>query len=312
MRKLISLVVLSLLVACGGNAPDTERAAEPAATSDDAGFPATVKADNGNVTLEQRPTRIVSLSATATEMLFAIGAGDQVVAVDEHSDYPAEAPTTKLSGFEPNIEAIAKYEPDLVVIADDPGDLEASLEKLEIPVMLNGAAQTLDDTYAQIERLGVATGHVAEAAELVAQMSTDIDEIVAAVPEFEQPPTYYHELDNNYFSATSETFIGDVYGLLGLENIADAAKGAASGYPQLSGEYIIEQDPDVIFLADAECCGVTAEVVAKRPGWQQITAVETDAIVELDGSVASRWGPRIVEFLRTVADEVAQLEPANA
>ncbi len=310
MRKLVAVVALSALFACGGDTAGGRQAASPPSPVE-AAFPVTVRADNGDVTLEQRPTRIVSLSATATEMLFAIEAGDQVVAADEHSDYPAEAPTTKLSGFEPNIEAIARFEPDLVVIADDPGQLEASLEKLAIPVMVNPAAKTLDDTYEQIERLGVATGHVAEAADLVARMKRDIDAVVESIPDFEEPPTYYHELDNTYFTATSNTFIGEVYGLLGLENIADGAKGAGSGYPQLSPEYIVEQDPDIIFLADAECCGVTAEAVEKRPGWQQISAVETGAIVELDGSVASRWGPRIVEFLETVADEVRQLEPAN-
>lgn len=311
MRKLALAILLLTLSACGGNGDAADERAQAAAATPAADYPVTVRADNGKVTLQQRPTRIVSLSATATEMLFAIEAGDQVVAADEHSDYPPEAPTTKLSGFEPNIEAIAKFEPDLVVIADEPGDLEASLEKLGIPVMLNGAAETLDDTYGQIERLGVATGHPAEAADLVATMQREIQEIAESVPDFDEAPTYYHELDDTHFSATSDTFIGQVYGLLGLRNIADGAKGAASQYPQLSAEYIVEQDPDIIFLADAECCGVTAEKVAKRPGWDGITAVETGAIVELDGSVASRWGPRVVEFVETVAEELRELEEAN-
>ena len=124
----------------------------------------TIDAANGKVTLDAMPTRIVSMSPTATEMLFAIGAGDQVVAADSYSNYPSDAPTTKLSAYEPNAEAIANYEPDLVVYAEDPGDLQSSLDKLKIPAISEPAAATLDDVYAQMEQLGQATGHPDEAA----------------------------------------------------------------------------------------------------------------------------------------------------
>ena len=123
--------------------------------------------------------------------------------------------------------------------------------------------------------------------------------------------TYYHELDPTFFTVTSATFIGQVYTLLGLDNIADPADADGYGYPQLSAEYIVEQDPDLIFLADTKCCGQTPETVAARPGWSELTAVTTGAIVPLDDDVASRWGPRVVDFLRTVATKVAELEPTG-
>ena len=115
-----------------------------------------------------------------TETLFAIGAGDQVIAVDDQSNYPpeAEAVMTDLSGFEPNVEAIAGYEPDLVVTSGD-DELTAQLEALGITVWAGPAATTFDEAYAQIEQLGAVTGHVAEAAELVGQMQTDLEEIAA-------------------------------------------------------------------------------------------------------------------------------------
>jgi iron complex transport system substrate-binding protein len=263
-----------------------------------------IRAANGRVTLPAPPQRIVSLSPTSTEMLFAIEAGDQVAAVDDQSDYPPEAPTTELSGFEPNVEAIASYNPDLVLVSNDTGDIVESLNKLEIPVIVHAAATTFDDVYTQIEQLGVVTGHVGDAAELVARMQDDVERIVASVPALDREITYYHELDPNYFTATSDTFIGHVYGLLGLRNIADRAKGAASGYPQLSAEYIIQADPDLIFLADTICCDVDENAVERRPGWDQISAVKNNNIVELDDAVASRWGPRVIEYLRTVADAV--------
>jgi iron complex transport system substrate-binding protein len=257
-----------------------------------------------------RPQRIVSLSPTATEMLFAIGAGGQVVAVDSNSNYPAEAPKTELSAYQPNIEAIAGYKPDLVVYSDDPGELKAGLDKLSIPVLHQPAATRLDDTYAQLDQLGRATGHEDEAGQVATTMRAEIEKIAASRPE--RPLTYYHELDKNLYSATSKTFIGQLYDQLGMKNIADAADKAGTGYPQLSAEYVVKADPDLIFLADTKCCGQSASTVAARDGWDQLTAVKTGGVVELDDDVASRWGPRVVDFLKTVAAKVQTLEAVGS
>lgn len=247
------------------------------------------------------PQEIISLSPTATEMLFAIGAGSQVIAVDEFSDYPAEAPTTKLSGFDPNLEAIATYGPDLVVIASDPGGVVKGLGKLNVPVLSEPTAETLDDSYAQLAELGTVTGHADEAASVIDAMKTQIDQIVAAAPDG-AGLSVYHELDDTYYSATSDTFIGQIYGLFGVANIADEAKGASSGYPQLSSEYIVGSDPSLIVLADGTCCGQTPAKVMARPGWGGITAVNDGSVIVIDDSIASRWGPRVVELVQQVAE----------
>ena len=253
------------------------------------------------------PERIVSLSPTATEMLFAIDAGDQVVAVDDQSNYPEEAPRTDLSGFEPNVEAIVAEDPDLVVLSEDTGDVLAGLEAADVEALVLPAATTLDDSYDQIEQLGDATGHGDEAADVVQGMKDDIEEITSSLPERSgDAPTYYHELDQTFFTATSSTFIGQVYGLVGLENIADSADDG-SGYPQLSAESILDANPDLIFLADTKCCAQNAETVAARPGWASLDAVTSGRVIELDDDVASRWGPRVVDLLRTVADQVARV-----
>jgi iron complex transport system substrate-binding protein len=272
----------------------------------------TVRAANGSVTIAKRPERIVSLSPTATEMLFAIGAGDQVVAADDQSNYPADAPTTDLSGYEPNAEAIAAYEPDLVVFANDLGDVESALDRLGIPALLQPAAANLRAAYWQIEQLGEVTARSTAAHDVIRSMRTRIASIIASTPEPPEALTFYHELDDTFYSVTSSTFIGRVYALLGLRNIADAADADGSGYPQLSPEYIVDADPDLIFLADTKCCGQSAATVAKRPGWEAISAVQRGAIVELDDDVASRWGPRIVELLQTVARAVANAEARAA
>lgn len=254
---------------------------------------------------EEMAIRIVSLSPTATEMLFAIGAGDQVIAVDEFSYYPDEAPVTDLSGYEVNIEAVAGYEPTLVISQSEIEGLNAvDIDNLVLP-----AAVTLDDVYAQIEQVGAVTGQVDEAAELVGQMQTDIDEVLATLPDRDEPLTYYHELDNSLYSVTSNTFVGEIYTLLGLINAADAADpdGEFFGYPQLSEEFLLASDPDVIFLADTLCCDQSAETVAARPGWDQLSAVASGNIVELNDDVASRWGPRVVEFIEAAGAAVADI-----
>lgn len=263
--------------------------------------------DRAPVPAEGEPQAIVSLTPTTTEMLYAVGAGEQVVAVDERSDFPSGAPVTDLSGFTPNVEAILGYDPDLVVLSDDSGGVVDGLERAGVEVLLLPAATTLDDTYTQLEQVGAATGHVGEAAELVAQMQVDIEEIVASVPERETPLTYFHELDDTYYTVTDNTYIGEIYGLLGMTSIATGS----DPYPQLSEELILEADPDVIWLADAQCCGVTPETVAERPGWDQITAVRDGQVHVVDEDLASRWGPRVVDFLREVAAIVAGI-PASS
>jgi cobalamin transport system substrate-binding protein len=245
------------------------------------------------------PHRIVSLSPTATESLFAVGAGKQIVAVDEQSDYPKRAPRTKLSGYTPNIEAIATYRPDLVVLEFDPGDTASGLQRLGIRVLIQSTAKNLTGAYAQIRRLGVVTGHRKRANALVKRMKSQIKRAVASAPK--RRLSVYHELTPDFYSATSSTFIGRIYRLFGLRNIADAAEGAGSGFPKLSAEYIIKSNPSLIVLADTRCCGQSRATVRERPGWSSIAAVRTGAIAAVDDSIASRWGPRVVTFVRAVA-----------
>jgi iron complex transport system substrate-binding protein len=254
----------------------------------------------------ETPQRIVSLSPTATEMLFAIGAGDQVIAVDDQSNFPSDAPVTDLSGYTPNIEAIAGYDPDLVVVPD--GQSRAQLEALGIEVVVLPAARKLANAYSQIQKLGRVTGHSDEASEVVDEMKRDIADLRAQVPDGGERPTAYYELDETYFSADSSTFIGRLLALGGFDNIADEAKDDdASGYPQLSAEFVVDADPSAVFLADTKCCNQTPETFADRPGLGALTAVQEGHVVALDDDIASRWGPRVVELLRQIVKERGEL-----
>jgi iron complex transport system substrate-binding protein len=305
-----ALALAALVAACGGAAAP-EPAPPPAASEDaapapDDAFPLTLEVGGATVTISARPERIVSLSPSSTEGLFAIGAGDAVVAADEYSDFPAEAPTTDLSGITPNLEAIAAYEPDLVIASFDPGDLVTGMAALGVPVLVLDAPADLEGALEQLELLGRATGEVAAATAAIDGLRARLDAVVASLPDAADGLTYYHELDDTFFTVTSSTFVGEVHGLLGLVSIADAADpdGAAFGYPQLSPEYVLEADPDLVFLADTRCCDVTAESFAARPGFSELTAVREGRVIELDDDVASRWGPRIVDLVEAVAAAV--------
>ena len=246
--------------------------------------------------------RIISLSPTATEILFAIGAGEQVVAVDDQSNFPSNAPVTDLSGYTPNVEAIAAYDPDLVVTSYDPGDLVDGLNVLGIKPLIQSAAMTLEDTYSQIIELGELTGHSKEAEKL----NKEIQSTVSSVTPSGNGLTYYHEVDNTLYSTTSKTFLGQLYDLLGLVNIADPADEDGFGWPQLSSEFIVDTDPDLIFLADADL-GESPQTVSSRPGWSSMQAVTEGRIIVLDTDIASRWGPRVVDFLEQVESAIESL-----
>ena len=220
-------------------------------------------------------------------------------------------PKTSLSGLTPNIEAIAKYNPCLVVASQNSGGLVSGMTKLGIPVLIEPAVATLDAAYAQIQQIGQATGHAAQAA-------SGRDEHEAAdrgrrrrrrAPRT-RAPTYYWELSANpYYSAASSTFIGQVVGLFGLKNIADAAsKPADGGYPQLSQEYIVTAKPQIIFLADNQAAdgAQSPAVVAKRPGWSGIPAVQNHEIIGLNDDIASRWGPRLPLLVAEIAAAIEQ------
>ena len=295
----IPLALALLIVSCGGTG------GTGAASADS--FPLTLTTGKGKVTIPHRPSRIVSLSATATEDLYAVGAGKQVVAVDSYSTYPAQAPRTSLSGFTPNIEAIAGYRPDLVLVADDTDNLVSQLGKLQIPVLVEPPAADLNGVYAEINQIAQATAHSAQAKSVESGIQQQVQTIVRSVPRPGRSLTVYHELDQTYYSATSKTFIGQMYTLLGLQNIADRAPGL-SAYPQLSAEYIISSDPDLIVLADTVCCQQSLATVQARPGWNAIRAVRTGSVVPVKDEIASQWGPRIVLFLQAVAAALKALE----
>jgi iron complex transport system substrate-binding protein len=299
----VAVLTAGLLAACGSSSHTSDSTNNAGA----GGFPLTITSAGAKVKISHQPRRIISLSPSATEDLFAVGAGKQVVAVDSDSTYPKNAPHTDLSAYRPNVEAIAKYRPDLVVITDDINHIAEQLAKLSVPVLLEPAPNNLTEAYAQLAQLGKATGNPLGASRAIAHMREQIAALVRSVPRPRRTFTVYHELDQTGYSADSHTFVGEVYKMFGLKNIADKA-AKTNNYPQLSPEYIVAADPNLIVLADTVCCGQTPAKVAARPGWRQIAAVRSGMVVPVNDSIASEWGPQFVGFVRTIAKAVKRLE----
>ena len=260
-----------------------------------------------HATGSKTPNRIISLSPSATEDLFAIGAGKQVIAVDDLSNFPKTAPITKLSAFNPNVEAIAKYKPDLVIIQSTATKADAvikQLQALKVAIFVERTPNSLSEAYSEITQLGKLANKQSQAAALVSSMKKSIGEIVSGA-KLRKSANFFHELDNTLYSATSSTFIGKVYADFNLVNIADAAaKADDGGYPQLQNEYILKSDPQFIFLSDGEY-GESAKTVSARPGWAGISAVALSKVIVLPADIPSRWGPRLVDFYKFISTSIA-------
>lgn len=300
---LLAAALASIASGCGDSTGGSQRAKE---TAPEAGFPVTVEDATGSVTIERQPQRIVSLSPSATETLFAVGAGPQVIAVDDESDHPPGVPRTDLSSYQPNVEAIAAYEPDLVVVpASVPPDVPSGLRRLGLTVLAEPAPEELAQAYHQLRELGLVSGHGEAGRRLAREVRSRIERLLGEAPDG-GALVVFHELDPDLYTASSDTFIGGIYERLGLRNIADpAAERTANPYPQLSSEGVVSADPDLVVLADSECCGQSAAAVARRPGWDEISAVENGAVVVIDDDIASRWGPRIPVFVSRVVGAMA-------
>lgn len=314
---LSALLATVLLAGCSSTtndeAVDSEASKVPAQSQE--GFPVTVTfSPELPVTIEDQPERIVSLSPAITETLFAVGAGSQVIAVDEYSTYPVEAPLVEgLSGYTPNIESILDYDPDLVVLASFDDSILSGLDAAGVDALVIPAADNVDSTYTQIEQVGLATGHEEQAHDVVDGMKADIDAALATIPDElkEQGLSYFHELGSDLFTVSDQTYIGQVYAMFGLTSIAQGG----DAYPQLSNEAVIAANPDLIFLSDATSENLTAEDIAARPGWNTVDAVINDRIYVLDEDIASRWGPRVSQLVEDIAAQLNQLadaEPAAA
>ena len=290
--RLLPFMLLTVAVACasGGGAVDG------VAVDTGSVFSLRIEQSDGETLVLDRPSaRIISLAAHATEVFCALGAGDRLIAVDKHANCPLGSRTKpEVDSFQPNLEAIAGFEPDLVFVFSDQGGIVEALRSLGTPVLYLKSSATLDGVFEQIEVLGRVTDKDAAANALSDRLKAQRDAITARVAAVAQGPRVFHELSPDFYTVRPDTFIGALYVLLKAENVA---AGAATAYPQLSAEAIIARDPEVIVLTD----GVLPTSVGGRPGWGSISAVRTGRICSVDPDLVSRPGPRIIDGLAALA-----------
>ncbi len=301
LRVLACLVLV--LAACGTAAPSasstgfsssSSSSVSPVPTATTAHYPVSVTDDRGKtLTLSAPPRRIVSLAPSATEIVFALGAGDRLVAVDNFSDFPAEAKALPhIGGFRTSPETIVSYTPDLI-LALSSGNLPAQLTDLRQPLFVFDP-NDLEGVYRNIAVVGTMLDRESEAQKLVADMRARIDAVAQKAKTATTTPRVLHEVDatdpTRPFVAGPHNFIDSMITIAGGRNVA---ADAPLKYPQLTAEQVVARDPEVIVLADA-AFGVTPEMVAARPGWGAVTAVKRNAIYPIDDNLVSRPGPRLV------------------
>jgi iron complex transport system substrate-binding protein len=303
---MISAALLTVATACGPTptGPPSHLTTQP--PDELVAFPLTLTDDLGReVTIENKPQRIVSLAPSNTEILFAIGAGEQVVGVTTYCNYPQEAQTLEqIGGFSAetiSVEKIVALKPDLVLCTGKFHEtvIEA-LEQVEVTAYAVDA-ETFDQVYASIEVIGQMTGHNEEATTLVAQMKervAAVESVVAQIPDEERPTVFWETWDDPLMTAGPTTFAGQMIEKGGGVNLFAEV---TERYPQISIEEVIQRNPDIIMGPDSHGEALTADHIATRPGWETVKAVQDEHIYVFDGDITSRAGPRIVDGLEMIA-----------
>lgn len=297
-RFVTLLAVLLFVTSCGGGSPS---AVSPTATATQASYPISVTDDRGKqVTFAAPVARIVSVAPSSTEIVFALGAGARLVAVDDFSDYPAEAKgLPKVGGFKASPEKILSFTPDLI-LATTTSDLAPVLEAQAQRVVVFEPVD-IEGVYKNIEALGVVLDRESAARDLVKKMRARIGAVSERAKTAASKPRVLHEIDasdpTKIFVAGPGNFVDAMIGIAGGINVAASTQ---SQYPQLSAEEIIRSNPEVIVLSDA-AYGATPEVVSARPGWSAIDAVRKSRVYPIDPDIVSRPGPRLVDGIEAYA-----------
>jgi len=318
-RGLTALLVLAtVLAACTGGTgttipPDAIGSAAPPATatpqaspSPSPRFPLTLTDDEGtSLEIGAEPGKIVSLTPAATETLFALGLGKRIVGkAEDFFVFPPEAAAIPdVAKFtEVDIERITSLEPDLVIAGGNsftPPDAIERMRSIGMTVVVI-YAPTVEKVIEDIALIGDATGRPAEAETIVQRMRTELDTVAAAVAAQPRPRLFY-EIDATgaFYGPADDSFLAEMIKLAGADPITTGSPDKFD----ISVERLIEQNPEVILLADA-AFGVTAEQVAQRPGWDVMTAVKTGDIRPIDDQTITRPGPRLSQGLRLLASTI--------
>lgn len=315
MKKFYSLFLAILLVVgalagCGEGKTENNNDNKEQSTAQEAAFPVTIKdAIDQEVVIEEKPEKIVSLMPSNTEIVFALGLGDELVGVSDYDNYPKEAAEKeKVGGMEFNVEKIISLNPDVVLAhASSAHNSTEGLQQIRdagIDVVVVNDATSFEDVYKGMEMIGQATGAETEADKLVADMKEKLAAIknkAAAISDSDQKSVYIEVSgEPSIFTTGTNTFMQEMLDTINAKNII-----SEEGWIQVDQEAVIAANPDAIITtygAYSETSPI--DQISSRKGWEEIKAVKEKQIVDVDSDMVTRSGPRLVEGVEAVAEAV--------
>ncbi|MDS9472319.1 ABC transporter substrate-binding protein [Sporosarcina pasteurii] len=312
---LLSIVAVFLLAACGGNATEEKPKVDETETSQeenkDAGaeeaYPITLTDAVGNeITLEKAPEKIVSMMPSNTEILFALDLADEIVGVSDFDDYPAEAAEKeRIGGQEFNVEAIIALDPDIVFGHESAFGLsEEGYQQISdagIPVFVVKNAADFDETYKTIETIGLLTDKQEEAEQIISTMKEKVEEVLTKLENVEEEKTVFVETSPapEIYTPGQNTFMQEMLDMVGAKNIADDQEG----WFVMEPEELVDRNPDVIIVM-YDYIDTAVEDVYARDGFDTITAIKEEQVIQVDENITSRTGPRLAEGLEAIAKAI--------
>lgn len=307
---LTSVLAVFLLAACGGTAVEDKPKTEPAPQEDvskevEELYPLTIKdADGKEVTVEAAPATIVSLMPSNTEILFELGLVEEVIAVTDNDDYPAEVEEKEsVGGFELNIEKIISLNPEMVfaheMLLGSSGEGLEQIRDAGIPVIVVDNAEDFEETYATIEMIGQVTDKVDEATKIIEGMKAQVDEVVEKTAKAENERTVFVETSDapEIYTPGSGTFVQEMLDMIGAKNMV-----AEEGWIMIDPEEIVNENPDVIVVMYN--APDIVQSVKNRAGFDTVTAVTDNMVIQVDENLTSRTGPRLADGLEEFAKAI--------
>lgn len=296
MKRLVLILMLAILITAGCQ---TRTPVKTQSTNTQAEIPVAA------TTQDSSPQRIISLSPPLTEMLFAVGAGGQLVGRDSYSDFPEEAKSVADVGWtygKYNMETVVNLKPDLVLAGEiTTPEMVASLENMGLRVEYFKNPVTLSDVYAMLARIGQLSGKTNQADSLIKDLQKRESELVKKLGAIRDRPMVFYELDasdpSKPYTPGPGTLHSNLISMAGGVNLGDQL---GTNWAQISLEQLLVDDPDFILLGDS-AYGTTPESVAQRAGWQTLTAVKEGRVLPFDDNLLVRYGPRILDGLEALA-----------
>ena len=302
------LMALSIvLTACGGTS-ENENESKNSSESTESTFPVTVKDGTGEeITIKDKPERIVSLLPSNTETAYALGLEDEIVGVSDYDNYPESvSEKTKLGGIEVNVEKLLELNPDLALFSASQGtndkDIIQQLQSAGIDVVVVPDANSIEGAYETMELIAKATGKEAEGEEIIAEMKEEIAAIKEKAAEVKETKKVWIEVSASpdLYTTGSGTFMNEMLEIIGAENIA----ADQEGWVTMSEETVIERDPDVIITTYGYYIDNPQEQVYARSGWSEVNAVKKKEVYDVNSDTVTRPGPRLIDGLKEIAKAV--------